>query len=122
MQKFIISILILVISTTSGFAQCYGTDTYSTCYDYNSGNSYSINRFGDSTYMNGWNSNTGSTWSQNSRTFGDTTYMNGYSSDGGYWSSTITPYGIFGYDSDGNYFNSYLIEFLKLYYAKGIYR
>lgn len=107
MQKFIISILILVISTTSGFAQCYGTDTYSTCYDYNSGNSYSINRFGDSTYMNGWNSNTGSTWSQNSRTFGDTTYMNGYSSDGGYWSSTITPYGIFGYDSDGNYFNSY---------------
>ena len=33
--------------------------------------------------------------------------MNGYSSDGGYWSSTITPYGIFGYDSNGNYFNSY---------------
>ena len=107
MQKFIISILILVTSAISGFAQCYGTGAYTSCYDYSSGNSYSINRFGDYTYMNGWNSNTGSTWSQNSQTFGDTTYMNGYSSDGGYWSSTITPYGTFGYDSDGNYFNSY---------------
>lgn len=35
------------------------------CYDYNTGNSYNVSKIGNQTHVNGYNSNTGSSWSQN---------------------------------------------------------
>ena len=56
MQKFIISILILLTKTTSGFAQCYGTGAIFML-RLQQWESYNINRLGYA-HMNGWNSNT----------------------------------------------------------------
>ena len=86
-------------------ASCFGSDSFQTCTD-NSGNNYSVQRFGNQTYMNGSNSSTGSTWSQNSTTIGNTTFHNGTSADGGSWNGTSTRIGSTsfynGTDSDGN--------------------
>ena len=105
MKTLFTALTIVLALTSTGQATCYGSSSFYNCYDHDSGNSYNIQKFGNSTNLNGYNLNTGSTWSQNSQTFGDTTIMNGFSSDGGYWNQTITPYGSYGYDSDGNYFN-----------------
>lgn len=89
--------------------QCYGSDIYKNCYDYNNGNQYTINRYGDTTQTYGYNANTGSNWSQTSRNYGNTTYQNGYDSDGNSWNQTIRHNGrntnYSGTDSDGNFFN-----------------
>ena len=92
-------------------AGCVGSGNLKTCND-SSGNSYTISKIGNTTYVNGSNSQTGSqwhqssssignttytngtaanggTWSQNSRTIGNTTYSNGTSSNGGTWNGTI---------------------------------
>jgi len=45
-------------------AECIGSGSFQTCND-DSGNSYTINRYGNSTTMNGYNAQTGSSWSQN---------------------------------------------------------
>src|SRR3954452_25358597 len=67
-------------------AACYGTDTFQNCDD-SSGDSYTINRFGDTTIMSGGNAQTGSSWSQNSTTLGDTTFHNDRASGGNSWNS-----------------------------------
>ncbi len=89
-------------------ANCIGTGAFRTCTD-SSGNNYTINDFGSTTTMQGYNSRTGSTWSQNSTTMGNTTIHNGYSSDGGNWNMTQQRLGgttiTNGFDSDGNYFS-----------------
>ena len=46
-------------------AGCIGLGSLQTCND-DFGNSYTINRYGNSTTMNGDNAQTGSSWSQNS--------------------------------------------------------
>jgi len=66
-------------------AWCYGSEAYQSCYDTNTGNSYTVQRYGDQTFMQGRNSRTGSTWNQNGQTYGNTTFHNGHSSDGNYW-------------------------------------
>ena len=96
--------LTLRMSTNQAFANCIGTDNFYTCYDAPSGNSYSVNKIGNSTYMDGSNIGTGSRWSQESHTYGSTTNIYGRSSDGSDWNSTITPYATYGTDSDGNSF------------------
>ena len=97
---------LLLLPATVSFANCVGTANFYTCNDL-SGNSYSVNKFGNQTYMNGFNSNTGSQWSQNSSTFGNTTIING-SANGRQWNETIqTAPGITTYsgrDSHGNNF------------------
>lgn len=103
MKNTLIALSLLTL-TNQAFAGCIGTDDFYTCFDAPSGNSYSVNKLGDSTYMNGYNSNTGSTWSQNSHTFGDTTQIYGTASDGSYWNETITPNAVYGTDSSGNSF------------------
>jgi hypothetical protein len=104
----------LAISLALGFgligtpvsATCFGSDAFSTCRD-DSGNSYTVRRFGNSTWMNGYNPETGSTWSQNSRTIGNTTYHNG-ETNGDSWNMTDHRFGstrtFSGTDSDGNSF------------------
>lgn len=86
-------------------AACYGSDSFYTCND--DGNRYTVQRFGDTTSMRGYNAETGSSWSQRSTTYGDTTTTRGYSADGGSWSmrqnNSTGRYS--GWDSDGNYFS-----------------
>ena len=87
-------------------AACYGSYGFSSCFD-NSGNSYSVSRIGNSTYMSGLNIDTGSSWSQNSTTIGGSTYHSGISASGNSWSMTQTGNSIFGIDSYGNFFSSF---------------
>src|SRR5690554_4138984 len=68
-------------------AACVGSGSFQTCTD-NSGNSYSVQRIGNTTITNGYNSNTGSNWSQTSNTIGNTTIHNGTSSNGNNWHGT----------------------------------
>ena len=75
-----------IFAVNGANASCYGTDTFQNCDD-NSGNSYTINRFGDTTMMTGGNAQTGSSGSQNSTTLGDTTFHNDRASNDNSWNS-----------------------------------
>src|SRR4051812_4196421 len=104
---FIASVaMILMIGAAN--AGCVGSGSFQTCNDA-SGNSYTVNRFGNTTTMNGHNAQTGSSWSQNSNTFGNTTTHSGTASNGNSWNSTETRTGntrsIHGTDSQGNSFS-----------------
>lgn len=96
-------VLAFVTVTVPASAACYGTSSLSTCYD-NSGNSYTVNRLGGSTYVYGRNRQTGSTWSQNSFDLGGQTYTYGRASNGNTWNQTSGPYGTYGRDSSGRSF------------------
>ena len=86
---------------------CTGTGAYRTCYDAQSGNNYNIQKYGNTTTMQGSNGGTGSNWSQTSQTYGNTTYSNGTAADGSSWNTTTQSFGngmrsITGSDSHGN--------------------
>lgn len=95
-------------------AECIGSGSLKTCYD-DSGNTYTVQKFGNSTYVNGSNSQTGSTWSQESNRIGNSTYTTGRDADGNSWNSTATRVGnntfINGTDSDGNAFSQTCNEY-----------
>ena len=101
-MKNLIIIGLLTFSSSS-FAARYGSDNIYNCSDA-SGNSYTVNKLGFGTTVNGYNSNTGSSWSQNSNRIGDTTYIRG-NSNGKAWNETITPYSTTGTDSKGKYYS-----------------
>lgn len=101
--------LILAFGLSSAAqAACFGTPGFQTCTD-DSGNSYTVQRFGGSTYMEGRNSTTGSSWSQESHTFGNTTNVYGRDSSGRSWDNTIqTSPGMvqqYGRDASGRSFS-----------------
>jgi hypothetical protein len=103
-----VAFMMTALMTGGANAGCIGSSAFQTCND-SSGNSYTINRFGNTTMMNGYNAQTGSSWSQNSNTFGNTTTHNGTASNGNSWNSTETRMGntrsIYGSDSQGNSFS-----------------
>lgn len=92
------------------FANCTGSGSIKTCYDTQTGNSYTVSEFGNSTYVTGTNLRTGHTWSQTSNHIGNTTYTNGLDANGRPWNSTTTHIGntVYqnGVDSDGNSFSN----------------
>ena len=96
------------------FASCVGSGSFQTCMDAN-GNSYNVQRYGNSTYMQGSNLNTGNTWTQNSQTYGNTTYHNGVAANGNAWNGTSSTYGgtTFhqGIDSNGNAYSKICNQF-----------
>lgn len=104
-MKYTLAFIILTISSPV-YANCIGTDAFKTCYD-GTGNSYTVNKLGSSTYLDGYNAQTGSTWSQQSHTFGNTTQHTG-TTNGNNWNMTQTQNGFgqtfSGTDSDGNSF------------------
>ena len=106
-MKKALLIAISVFAAVTANATCYGTGAFSTCND-SSGNSYNVQRYGNTTNMQGSNAQTGSTWTQNSQTYGNTTYIQG-NSNGNSWNQTIqTLPGMTiqsGTDSRGNSFN-----------------
>ena len=106
MNKFFIVALALVSSNYAN-AACYGSGAFRTCTD-DSGNSYSIQKYGNTTSVQGFNPNTGSQWNQTSQTIGNSTFIQG-NSNGRNWNETIqtmpgmTTYS--GTDSSGRTFN-----------------
>ena len=97
---------LMTLSATSQ-AACYGTANNYNCTDAG-GNSYNVQKYGNTTNMQGYNASTGSNWSQNSQTYGNTTQIQG-NTNGNPWNQTIqtmpgmTTYS--GTDSRGNPFN-----------------
>lgn len=81
-------ILGMVFFAGEAAAACYGSDSYQTCYDAQSGNNYTVQRYGNTTTMYGSNAETGSTWSQQSYSFGNSTTHYGQDSRGNNWSQT----------------------------------
>jgi hypothetical protein len=76
----------VTLAITPSAATCFGSGAFQTCND-NSGNSYTVQRYGNQTNMSGFNAQTGSTWSQHSMTLGNTTYHNGIT-NGNSWNMT----------------------------------
>jgi hypothetical protein len=107
-MKRILAIVAFSLAAQSAIAGCFGTGSFKSCMD-DSGNTYNVQRFGNSTHVDGYSSN-GSNWSQDSNTIGNTTYHNGYSVDGDNWNGTSTKIGDStfhsGTDSEGNYYQS----------------
>ena len=99
----------LLLASAAASANCVGSDSYKSCYDSSTGNSYTVHKIGDSTYVNGRNSQTGNSWSQSSQRIGDSTYTNGRDADGNSWNQNSQRIGNTTYtngrDSDGNSYN-----------------
>ena len=112
-MRYVIFAALLVASSTAS-AECIGSGSLKTCYD-DQGNTYDVQRLGDTTYVNGHNSRTGSRWSQESQRVGSSTFTNGRDADGNSWNSTSTRIGnstiTNGIDSDGNAFSQTCNEF-----------
>lgn len=90
-MRIAFAVLALAASLTAQ-AQCVGSGTFQTCMD-SSGNTYNIQRFGNTSYMDGSNARTGTRWDQTSTTFGNTTYHDGTASNGQRWSGSTTNLG-----------------------------
>lgn len=107
-MKVLFIAAVLAASAFSAQASCIGSGSFSNCTD-NNGNSYSVQRIGNTTFTNGQNSNTGNTWSQTSQTIGSTTFHNGTAANGNTWSGTSQRIGNTtfnsGTDSRGNYYS-----------------
>lgn len=108
MKRFA-AVLVLIALSPAAFAGCYGTGTFKTCTD-NSGNTYNVQRFGNTTNVQGFNAGNGSSWNQHSTTIGNTTFHNGTSANGNSWNGTSQQIGNTvinsGVDSRGNAYRS----------------
>ncbi|HTH11641.1 MAG TPA: hypothetical protein VMA55_18875 [Acidovorax sp.] len=96
----------------AGFAHanCVGGPGFQTCTDLQSGNTYQVQRFGNTTTINGHNSNTGTSWNQTTQTYGNTTQHRGTASNGQSWNGTTINNGNgftqqYGTDSNGRNYN-----------------
>lgn len=85
-------VLLLLSVSTTATSQCMGSNTFSTCTD-NNGNNYNVQRYGNTTSVQGSNASTGSTWSQNSTTMGNMTRTTGQASNGAAWTENRTELG-----------------------------
>jgi hypothetical protein len=104
---FLLSAIIICALCQPANAGCFGSGSFKTCND-DSGNNYTIQKFGNTTHMQGNNYQTGSTWSQNTNTFGNITTHTG-NSNGNAWRATEQRIGnttfYNGQDSNGNAFH-----------------
>jgi hypothetical protein len=112
-KKAIISLTFL-LATFVANASCIGSDAFKTCTD-SSGNSYNVQRYGNTTNVQGTNAENGSSWKQTSSTYGNTTQTTGTAANGQSWNSTtISSPGMtqqFGTDSQGNSFSKTCTQF-----------
>lgn len=97
-----------IISPVSALADCFGGPQIETCTDA-SGNTYTVNRFGNMTTVNGSNAQTGSQWNQTTTNYGNMTQTTG-TTNGAPWSETQTQYGngfsnVYGTNSQGQPYN-----------------
>lgn len=106
--------LAITVATVAMFAagtanaKCYGSGSYKTCTD-DQGNSYTVRQQGSTTHVDGYNYQTGSSWSQSTQRTGNTSRTTGYDADGNSWSQSSRTSGNTtyqsGYDSNGNAYN-----------------
>jgi hypothetical protein len=116
-MKFIMGTAVLTLAmVTPCWAQssCVGSASLKTCTD-DSGNSYTVSKFGNTTNVLGSSAGTGSTWSQTSSTFGNTTYTNGVAANGQLWNQTTSSIGhstyTYGTDANGKPFSKTCTQF-----------
>lgn len=86
MRSLVICAFALSMVARAATAGCIGSDTFKTCTDA-SGNSYTVNKMGNLTQMNGYNAQTGSQWNQTSQHLGNMTFHNG-TTNGQSWNMT----------------------------------
>jgi hypothetical protein len=90
-------------------SSCYGGDVYRTCTDYNSGNTYNISKYGNTTQVQANNYRTGESWSQTTNRYGNQSNTSGYDKDGNQWNHNTNKVGNTTYyngnDSKGSYYN-----------------
>lgn len=107
-MKNLAALLALAAAPLVAQANCFGTGSFQTCTD-SSGNTYNIQRYGNTTSVYGSNPSTGSQWSQQSHQFGNTTIHNGTAANGRQWNGTTHNLRNFqfhnGTDSRGQPFN-----------------
>lgn len=98
----------LIVSSVAVNATCFGSEAFKTCTD-DSGNTYNVQKYGNTTNVQGTNAATGSNWSQTSNTYGNTTQTNGTAANGNSWNSTTNSSPgmtqTYGTDSNGNSFS-----------------
>lgn len=118
MRKLLKVLVVLSVSAPAfvlAQTQCFGGENFKTCTDYSTGNSYQINKWGNTTQVYGRNPRTGSNWSETSQTFGNQTFRRGTAADGSTWNQTImtTPgmTQMYGTDSKGNSFSKTCTQF-----------
>jgi hypothetical protein len=107
-MRMMCAAILLAFAVAPTWANCIGSPGFQTCYD-NSGNSYQVNRMGNTTTVQGYNAQTGSSWNQTSQQVGNSTYTNGTAANGQPWNSTTMNMGngntmTYGTDSRGNSF------------------
>lgn len=107
MRKLFVAAALMVASLVAN-AACFGSDAFKTCTD-DSGNSYNVQKYGNTTNVQGTNAQTGSSWNQTSNTYGNTTHTYGTAANGNSWNSTTrSSPGMsqtYGTDSNGNSFS-----------------
>lgn len=108
MKRSFLFSFVLFAAMGSAHAACYGTAAYRTCTD-TSGNSYTTRQAGNTAYTDGYNAQTGTSWSQSTRRSGNTSTTNGYDANGNRWNATSRRSGnttyTNGVDSNGNTFS-----------------
>ena len=106
-MKTILLAAVILSTAAAAHSACLGSGSLRTCTD-DSGNSYTINKLGNSTYVQGSNAQTGSTWSQETHRSGSTSNTYGRDSDGNSWNSNTYRSGsstnTYGTDSNGRSF------------------
>lgn len=115
MRKVLVIFSVITVCASGAVqANCVGTNMYQNCYD-QSGNNYQVQRYGNTTLVQGSNAQTGNTWSQTSQTYGNTTHHYGTAADGNQWNSTTQTFGnqshTYGTDSRGNTFSTTCNQF-----------
>lgn len=107
----------LFLTCSSAFASpnnspnCFGSDTYYTCRDISTGNTYNVSKHGNNTHVQANNYNTGSSWSQDTQTYGNQSYTTGRDANGNSWHHNTHQIGNTQYyngnDSSGKSYNGY---------------
>lgn len=91
MLKFACVLALVAASALPAAAACVGSEAFSTCTD-ESGNTYSVSRFGNMTQVQGTGAN-GQSWNQTSQTLGNQTFTNGTAANGNAWNEQQTQLG-----------------------------
>ncbi|MEK0268305.1 hypothetical protein WM008_01285 [Vibrio vulnificus] len=99
-------------------ADCYGTDTFKTCYDV-SGNTYTVQNIGSSTFVQGTNLD-GDSWTQDTYRTGSMSQTYGTDANGNLWNSTSQSLQgggsvTYGTDSSGDSFSTFCDSFGNCY-------
>lgn len=110
MKKSILFLAMLITCFNVQAANnCFGTDNMYTCTDPQTGNTYNVNKFGNTTQVQANNSRTGASWSQSTQNYGGQSNTTGRDKDGNVWQHNTNQVGntqhYNGNNSNGGYYN-----------------